>query len=40
MQDSINLTENKTKNLNYLPAEPGIYKFLNLEREVIYIGKA
>ena len=40
MQNSISLVDKKAKNLNFLPIEPGIYKFLNSEKEVIYIGKA
>ena len=40
MPNSISLTDKKTKNLNFLPNEPGIYKFLDSENEVIYIGKA
>ena len=40
MSNSISLTDKKTKNLNFLPSEPGIYKFLDSENEVIYIGKA
>ena len=40
MQNSISLADKKTKNLNFLPTEPGIYKFLNSEKGVIYIGKA
>jgi excinuclease ABC subunit C len=40
MQNSISLTDKKTKNLNFLPTEPGIYRFLDSDKEVIYIGKA
>ena len=40
MQNSISLADKKAKNLNFLPTKPGIYKFLNSEKEVIYIGKA
>ena len=40
MQNSISLVDKKAKNLNFLPTEPGIYKFLNSENEVICIGKA
>jgi len=40
MQNSISLTDKKTKNLNFLPTEPGIYRFLDSKKEVIYIGKA
>ena len=40
MQNSINLADRKEKNLSFLPTDPGIYKFLNSEKEVIYIGKA
>ena len=26
--------------LNLLPKEPGIYKFINTKKEIIYVGKA
>ena len=40
MQNSIRLEGLKTKNLNFLPAKPGIYRFLDSNKIVIYIGKA
>jgi len=40
MQNSIRLKDKKTKNLNFLPTKPGIYRFLDSNLEVIYIGKA
>ena len=40
MQNPIRLEGKKTKNLNFLPAKPGIYRFLNSNKKVIYIGKA
>ena len=40
MQNSIRLKDKKTKNLNFLPTKPGIYRFLDSSMEVIYIGKA
>ena len=40
MQNSIRLSDKKLNNLNFLPTEPGIYRFLDSESQVIYIGKA
>ena len=40
MQNQINILEKKNSNLNFLPTDPGIYRFLDSEKEVIYIGKA
>ena len=40
MQDSIKLTKKRKRNLTFTPTGPGTYKFLNLNQEVIYIGKA
>ena len=40
MQNSIRLSSKKLNNLNFLPTEPGIYRFLDSDKEVIYIGKA
>ena len=40
MQNSIKLSNKKLNNLNFLPTEPGIYRFLDSDKEVIYIGKA
>jgi excinuclease ABC subunit C len=40
MQNSIRLSSKKLNNLNFLPTEPGIYKFLDSDKQVIYIGKA
>ena len=40
MQNSLKLSEKKIKHLNSLPTNPGIYKFLDSKKEVLYIGKA
>ena len=40
MQNSIRLSGKKLNNLNFLPTEPGIYRFLNSQKKIIYIGKA
>ena len=40
MQNSIKLSNKKPNNLNFLPTEPGIYRFLNSQKQIIYIGKA
>ena len=40
MQNSIRLSDKKLNNLNFLPTEPGIYRFLNSKKKIIYIGKA
>ena len=40
MQNSIRLSDKKLNNLNFLPTEPGIYRFLNSQKQIIYIGKA
>jgi len=40
MQNSIRLSDKKLNNLNFLPTEPGIYRFLDSDKQVIYIGKA
>jgi len=40
MQDPLKLSEKKIKHLNSLPTNPGIYKFLDSKKEVLYIGKA
>ena len=40
MQNSIRLSDKKPTSLNFLPNEPGIYRFLDSEKQVIYIGKA
>ena len=40
MQDFIKLSNERPKNLSFLPTNPGIYKFLDLHKEVVYIGKA
>ena len=40
MQNSIRLSDKKLNNLNSLPTEPGIYRFLNSQKQIIYIGKA
>ena len=40
MQNSIRLSNKKINNLNFLPTEPGIYRFLDSDNKVIYIGKA
>jgi excinuclease ABC subunit C len=40
MQNSIRLSSKKINNLNFVPTEPGIYRFLDLDKQVIYIGKA
>ena len=40
MQNSIRLSSKKTNNLNFVPTEPGIYRFLDLDKQIIYIGKA
>jgi len=40
MQNPLKLSEKKIKHLNSLPTNPGIYKFLDSKKEVLYIGKA
>ena len=40
MQNSIRLSNKKINNLNFLPTESGIYRFLDSDKKVIYIGKA
>ena len=40
MQNPLKLSDKKIKHLNSLPTDPGIYKFLNSTKEVLYIGKA
>ena len=40
MSDLIKLGDQVLKKLNQLPKNPGIYKFLNKDKKVIYIGKA
>ena len=40
MQNSIRLSNKKLNNLNLLPTESGIYRFLDSDKKVIYIGKA
>ena len=40
MQNSINISDKKNTNLEFLPTDPGIYRFKTLNKEVIYIGKA
>ena len=40
MQNPIKLSNKKIKPLNFLPTNPGIYKFLDSKKEVLYIGKA
>jgi len=40
MQNPLKLSEKKIKHLNSLPTNPGIYKFLDPKKEVLYIGKA
>ena len=40
MQNSIRLSNKKITNLNFIPTEPGIYRFLDSGKQVIYIGKA
>ena len=40
MKNSIWLSNKKINNLNFLPSEPGIYRFLDSDKQVIYIGKA
>jgi len=40
MQNPFKLSERKIKHLNSLPTNPGIYKFLDSKKEVLYIGKA
>ena len=36
----IRLSDNKTSSLNFLPTKPGVYRFLDSRKQVIYIGKA
>ena len=40
MQNPLKLSDKKIKHLNSLPTNPGIYKFLDSTKEVLYIGKA
>ena len=40
MQNPLKLSDKKIKHLNSLPTDPGIYKFLDSKKEVLYIGKA
>ena len=40
MQNPLKLSSKKIKHLNFLPTNPGIYKFLDSKKEVLYIGKA
>lgn len=40
MQNPIKLSSKKLENLNFLPSNSGIYKFLDSKKEVLYIGKA
>ena len=40
MQNPLKLSEKKVKRLNSLPTNPGIYKFLDSKKKVLYIGKA
>ena len=40
MQNFIRLSNKKINNLNFIPTEPGIYRFLDSGKQVIYIGKA
>ena len=40
MQNCLKLSNKKIKHLNFLPTNPGIYKFLDSKKEVLYIGKA
>ena len=38
MQDSIRISDKEKHNLNFLPSDPGIYRFLDNKKKVIYIG--
>ena len=40
MQNSIRLSNKTINNLKCIPTDPGIYCFLDTEKQVIYIGKA
>jgi len=40
MDNPLRLSNKKIKHLGLLPTRPGIYKFLDSEKEVLYIGKA
>jgi len=40
MQNSIRLSNKAISNLKSIPIDPGIYRFLDTEKQVIYIGKA
>jgi len=40
MDNPLRLSNEKIKQLDLLPMSPGIYKFLDSEKEVLYIGKA
>ena len=40
MQNPLKLSNKKIEDLNFLPTNSGIYKFLDSKKEVLYIGKA
>ena len=40
MDNLLRLSNKKIKHLDLLPTNPGIYKFLDSKKEVLYIGKA
>ncbi|GIT33474.1 MAG: hypothetical protein Ct9H300mP3_10050 [Gammaproteobacteria bacterium] len=40
MQTFVSLSNKKKIKLDLLPTEPGIYRFLDSGKQVIYIGKA
>ena len=40
MQNSIKLSDKEIQNLDYTPTDPGVYKFLDSNKEIVYIGKA
>ena len=40
MESPLKLSNKRTKYLDFLPTNPGIYRFLGSKKEVLYIGKA
>ena len=40
MESPLKLSNKRIKHLDFLPTNPGIYRFLGSKKEVLYIGKA